>query len=252
MKERRMKVFKRTLSVLFWIIMWQLLATAIKSEILIASPVRVMEALVNMLPKGATWANVYFSFARIMLGFLIAVVSGVILAVAAYYSMIIKELLYIPMTMIKATPVASFIVMALIWISPSALSVFVSFLMGVPIVYTNVLKGMENIDIKMKEMMRVFRVSPCKQLRYLYFPKVMPFFYSAVSISLGMCWKAGIAGEIIGIPKGSMGERLYNAKIFLNTPELFAWTFIIIFVSAVSEKILLLLLKLIQKKVSGE
>ena len=51
-----------------------------------------------------------------------------------------------------------------------------------------------------------------------------------------------MAAEVIGLPKGSIGERLYQAKIYLDTPDLFAWTAVIILVSLVFERVFLRLL----------
>ena len=71
---------------------------------------------------------------------------------------------------------------------------------------------------------------------FISFLMVLPHFLSACRLSLGMCWKAGVAAEVIGVPSGSIGEKLYNAKIYLNTPDLFAWTIVIIVISFVFEK----------------
>ena len=65
-----------------------------------------------------------------------------------------------------------------------------------------------------------------------------------------MCIRDRIAAEIIGIPKGSIGENLYNAKIYLETPDLFAWTFVIIAVSVLFEKIFQWLLSLLAHRLS--
>lgn len=162
---------------------------------------------------------------------------------------LVKELLGIPMAVIKSTPVASFIIIALIWISSKNLSIFISFLMVVPIIYTSTLKGIEEVDKSLLEMAKVFKVNRIKKIRYIYFPEVMPFFISAATVSLGLCWKAGIAAEVIGIPTGSIGERLYQAKIFLSTGELFAWTIVIIFISVIFEKVFLVLFKKLEGKV---
>ena len=91
-------------------------------------------------------------------------------------------------------------------------------------------------DRKILEMAKVFRVNLRRQIRYIYVSQVLPYFLSAFRLSLGMCWKAGVAAEVIGVPSGSIGEKLYNAKIYLNTPDLFAWTIVIIVISFVFEK----------------
>ena len=147
------------------------------------------------------------------------------------------------MVSVRTVPVASFIVIALVWLSSAQLSVFISFLMVLPIVYTNALQGILNLDVKMEQMSRVFRMSPGRKLRYVTLPQLKPYIISACSVSTGLAWKAGIAAEIIGVPTGSMGERLYQAKIYLDTAELLAWTVVIVAVSVIFEKLFILVLK---------
>ena len=142
---------------------------------------------------------------------------------------------------VKTVPVASFIILALVWLNSRSLSLFISALMVLPPVYLNVLEGICRTDRRLLEMARVFRVPLGRRLRGIYLPQVMPYFRTAVSLGLGLCWKAGAAAEIIGLPAGSMGERLYTAKVYFQTADLFAWTVTIVAVSVVFERLFLAL-----------
>ena len=135
------------------------------------------------------------------------------------------------------------LIFCLIWIPSRNLSVFISFLMVLPVIYTNILEGIRQTDRQILEMAKVFQVSMGRQIRYIYVSQILPYFVSACRLSLGMCWKAGVAAEVIGVPKGSIGEKLYNAKIYLETPDLFAWTIVIIVISFVFEKCFLWLVR---------
>ena len=147
------------------------------------------------------------------------------------------EVLMEPLIMvIKATPVASFIILCLIWIPSRNLSVFISFLMVFPVVYTNILEGIRQTDKQLLEMADSFGAGVGKKLQFIYLSQVMPYAVTACKLGLGLCWKAGIAAEVIGIPAGSIGEKLYKAKVYLETPDLFAWTIVIIAVSVGFEK----------------
>ena len=167
---------------------------------------------------------------------------GVVFAIFSYRYRWVEELLAPPMQTIKATPVASFVILTLVWIAPQNLSVFISFLMVLPIMYTNVLMGIRSTNEKLLEMAQVFRVPTYRRIRYIYLSQVLPFFRSACSVALGLSWKAGIAAEVIGLPQGSIGEMLYQAKIYLDTPDMFAWTLVIIIISVWFEKFFLMLL----------
>ena len=172
-----------------------------------------------------------------------ALAVGIIFAVAAGRFRIVEILLQPYIIAIKSTPVASFIVLFLIWISSKSLSVFISFLMVLPIVYTNVLQGIKSTDGKLLEMADLFRVKWWRRLHYIYVPQLRPYLISACSLSIGMSWKAGVAAELIGIPEGSIGEKLYEAKIYLSSSDLFAWTVAIIVISILFEKLFIYLLK---------
>ena len=144
---------------------------------------------------------------------------------------------------IKAVPVASFIILALIWMRTSALPLFISFLMVFPILYTNVLAGLRSADGQLLEMARAFRVPWRRQLHSILLPAVEPFLLAGCAAALGMSWKAGVAAEVIGVVAGSLGERLYDAKIYLQTADLLAWTAVIVALSALFERLVLALLR---------
>lgn len=247
MKNRRAsprRVFaERLCGVVLTLAAWQLAAVLLNSTVLLATPLSVLRELASLVFESSFWLTVWFSFRRIVLGFAIALASGMILAAAAARFRVIESLLWPIMSVIKATPVASFIILCLIWLNSQNLSVFISFLMVLPIVYTNVLQGLVETDEKMLEMAKVFRLGGAKKTLYIYLPQIKPYLLSACSLSLGIAWKSGVAAEVIGIPTGSIGERLYQAKVYLNSPELFAWTVVVIVVSIAFEKLFMLLLR---------
>ena len=138
---------------------------------------------------------------------------------------------------------ASFIIICLIWMSSARLSIFISFLMVLPIIYSNVLQSIHSVDRQMLEAVKVFRLSWPKRVLYLWLPQLKPYLLSACGVSLGISWKAGIAAEIIGIPAGSIGRMFYDAKVYFNTVDLFAWTVIVVVISVLFEKGFLALLR---------
>ncbi len=226
----------------FWLAVWQAAAMWLQQEILLVSPVSVLLRLVELVPHWDFWSAVLFSFTRITLGFLLACATGAVLGAVSARFRLARTLAAPLMSAVKSTPVASFIILVLLWVPSRNLSVVISFLMVTPIVYLNVLEGVGSMDQKLSEMARVFEVSLPRRLRYLYLPQVMPFFRSACAAGLGLCWKAGVAAEVIGLPDGSIGERLYEAKVYLETPDLFAWTVVIILVSLLFERFFMFLL----------
>ena len=241
-------LLRRAGAVLFWLAVWQAAAMAIGQEVFLVSPVQALRCLLRLLPQADFWHRVGFSAGRILLGFGLGVVCSAALAVAAEICPA-SEILIAPMLqLVKATPVASFIILALVWVRGSSLSVLISFLMVLPVLYGAVRTGIRAADPQLLEMARVFRVPLGRRLRGIYLPQVMPYFRTAVSLGLGLCWKAGAAAEIIGLPAGSMGERLYTAKVYFQTADLFAWTVTIVAVSVVFERLFLALVDRLMRK----
>ncbi|MDF2514259.1 MAG: binding-protein-dependent transport system inner rane component [Herbinix sp.] len=232
---------KKLFVIFFWLLIWELLS--LRFKIVLASPIAVLETLLGLIIHLDFWQTILFSSLRIVFGFLLALIMGILLAVGSYRSSMISELVSPLMRIIKAMPVASFIILALMWINTKNLSVLISFLMVVPMIYANVLQGLKATDHKLLQMAEVFHLSRLKKVVAIYIPSVTPYFLSAVSVGMGFSWKAGIAAEVIGTPSGSIGERLYEAKLYWMTRELFAWTVVIIIISVLFERLVMLLLR---------
>ena len=244
------KLYK-ALAVAFWLGVWQLLSSLIGQEILIVSPVRAVRTLLSVLGKGSLYRAVGFTLTRILAGFLLGFALGIPMALLSRRFSAARILLSPLMHAVRATPVASFVILALVFIRARRLSVFISFLMVLPVAYSNLLAGLDSADQALLEMAKVFRVGRLRQLREIYLPAAYPALLSACELSLGMCWKAGVAAEVIGLPDGSIGEALYQAKIFFSTPELFAWTLAIILISLMLEKAVMRLLGLLRRRMEA-
>lgn len=234
---------KKVIAVLFWICIWQIASVIMKDSLVFVGPVDMLHSLWEQMNGQEFWISIINSALKIMIGFLTAFCSAVVMAGIAFRVKWLKILLDPVVQLTKSVPVASFVVLLLILAGSEQLSVYIVFLMVFPIIYVNMGQGMDCIDIRMLEMSRVFRMSSWKKFLYIYRPAFLPFLISGSKVALGMSWKSGVAVEIIGIPRHSIGERLYMAKIYLNTDSLFAWTLVIILLSLLYEKVFLKILK---------
>lgn len=219
------------LAIIFWLMIWQISSMILGQEILLVSPFSAFKRLLKLSMELEFWESIAFSFTKITTGFILAFFTGIIMAIIAANNKSFKILIEPLILTIQAIPVASFIILCLIWISSNNLSTLISFLMVLPVVYRNILDGIKSIPRELNDMAKVFKVSKSKKIRYIYMSHVAPYLRAACSVSLGLCWKSGIAAEVIGMPTNSIGENLYEAKIYLNTPDLFAWTIVIIIIS---------------------
>ena len=250
MKQKQL--FRRVGAVVFWLAVWQCAAMAVGQEVFLVSPLQALRTLLGLLPRKEFWQRVCFSSGRILLGFALGTVVSAVLAAAAESCPAAETLLAPVMQLVKATPVASFIILALVWVRGSSLSVLISFLMVLPVMYSAVRTGIESADSQLLEMAQVFRLPLGRRLRAVWLPAVLPAFRQGCGVALGICWKSGVAAEVIGLPDGSIGDALYRAKITLSTGELFAWTFVIILLSVGFEKLFLALLRRAEKALLGE
>ena len=222
---------------LFWLAVWELAARAIDARIILVGPLEVLARLGNLAVTGEFWASIAISLGRVAVGYVSAVVLGVALAALASRFSLVRELLAPLMGALKAAPVASFVILVLLWVSSRHLSIVIALIMALPIVYTNVLEGIRQTDPGLLEMCDVFSVRGWDRVRLVYVSEVLPYFRAAVTLALGLSWKAGIAAEVIGLPDFTIGEHLYDAKVYLDTPDLFAWTVAIVVVSVTLETV---------------
>lgn len=241
----------RAVVLLFWLLVWAIASKVLDNNILLASPLQTVQSLLTLAGQPAFWTSILYSFLRITSGFLLALAAGSLLAALAHLCPLIRALITPVLQLMKSIPVASFIILALLWVSSRNLSILIAFLMVLPMIYTNVLTGIQETDRDLLEMARVFRLSPLRKFRYIYLPAVLPYLLSACTVGLGFCFKSGIAAEVIGLPTGSIGEKLYEAKLYLMTPELFAWTFVIVLISFLLEYLIMRLLRLLVRVLTG-
>lgn len=239
MQNKDKKYIRKILIIIFWLGVWQLLAMCVDNLLLVVTPMQALRALVTLAGQAEFWQSAFGSLWRIALGFLLGAVLALLLAAVSYRYTIAEEVLRPFMVFCKAVPVAVFAVLLLIWWGSSLLAVAICFLVVFPNIYLNTLEGLKSADRELLEMAEVFRLPFHTRFFYIYRPALKPFWLSAFQLSLGMCWKSGVAAEVIGTPAHSIGGALYLAKIYLDTADLFAWTAVIIVLSVLFEKIVL-------------
>ena len=238
------KFLKKAIPVAAWILIWQLVSMIIHNQILLAGPVDTVKAMVNLMGTADFRASVGATTIRILSGLLIGTVLGLVLAFGAYSREILELFLQPLVLCLKSVPVASFVILLLIWFGSGNISVIICAMVVFPIIYLNCLEGLKNTDRNLLEMGKVFRMPVGRQLRYIFVPQLLPFFRSGLKLATGMSFKSGIAAEVIGQPLHTIGNGLYQAKIYLETGELFAWTIVVVVLSYICEKVICLLIDL--------
>lgn len=229
------KLFRVLFAVAFWILVWWAAAKSVGSELLFPTPAKVAGVLWALVRSRAFYLVTGRSLLNVMTGILAAVLTGVIAAGIGHKVGIFRVLLLPLMTVIKATPVASVIVLLLIFIGAAKIPALITFLIVLPVVWTNLDEGLSRIDPGLSEVARVYGFSFSRRLRVLVLPSLRPYFLSACRTSLGLAWKAGIAAEILATPRGTIGRMIGDARQYLETEQMFAWTLTVILLSLVIE-----------------
>lgn len=235
-----MKRFARgALTLAFWVAVWAALALLVNRELLLPAPWVVVRRLGELAATAAFWRITAVSIGRVLLGITAAVALGTGMAVACTASKTADALLRPLMTVIKSTPVASFVVLALVWIARDWLPVFISLLMVLPVVWSNVCTGIRSTDPALLELAQVYGWPRGRILRRICLPSVRPHFLAALRSGIGFGWKSAIAAEVLTVPHSAIGRMIYESKLYLQTTDLFAWTLAVILLSVGLERLVL-------------
>lgn len=241
--NRWIKPIKYLFVALFWIALWQIVAMAVGEELLFPSPMATLRAFLKLSKTSDFWLTVAISFKRILIGILISmatgILGGILTGILPFFRILFEPILSI----IRSTPVASFIVLLVLWMNRDSVPTVISVLMVLPVVWSNVQEGILRTDRELLEMAKAFRLPFYKKIVGIYLPSVSPYLASAARSSLGMAWKAGIAAEVIVLPLRSIGRQLYYASNNLETARMFAWTATVILLSMLMDCLMSRLLR---------
>ncbi len=224
---------------MFWLAVWQILAMLVDKSILLPSPVETVSVFFSLACQFRFWLICFTSVKSIFLGVLLGVLLGILIGALSYLSSVARYFFEPLLSLVKATPIASIIILFLVWIGKNHIPYVISLMMVTPIVASNVLEGLENIDKKLWEVTRVYKLSFSKSWKVLYRHSLMPYFMASLKSGIALAWKAGIAAEVLCTPDNSIGKMLYESQIYLETPTLFAWTLTVILLSYILEKLVL-------------
>ena len=236
---------KKIIIITIWLMIWQIVSELTGLELIMASPVSVFKALIGMLGTKVLYITVLKSFINITAGFLIAFILGTILGVIAARFSVLEDFLGPLVQLMKTLPMTSFIILLLIWFGADYVALYISFIVVFPTIYISVITGIRKASVPLLEMAQVFQVPVDKQIRGIYLPSIYAYVENALKTVMGMCWKAGVSAEVIGLVRNSVGEQLYYSKLYFMTADLFAWSIIVVAVSLVFEIVFIRLLRVL-------
>ncbi|MCL1976072.1 MAG: ABC transporter permease subunit [Firmicutes bacterium] len=237
-RRRAFRYVKALCVLIFWLLIWQYVAYKVHNPLLIPFPREVGARLWELLWSLSFWKIIGRSLFRIMTGFTLGVIGGLIMALLTSFFSPLDDLFSPALKSILATPVASFIILLIIWFDPSLAPALVAMLVVLPMVWRHMHGGIIAFDSQLVEMARLFRLSPLRRLRRLYIPGLIPPFLSACSVGVGLAWKSGVAAEVISYSRYSIGGELKAGQTYLETADVFVWTIVVIILSLLIERLL--------------
>lgn len=243
MTERMKAVAAAGAVAAFWLAVWMLVAALVAQPLILPGPGAVDLALLRLVCDGGTWAILAGSGARILGGLALAAVCGGVLAGVSVRSRAFARLVAPALSFVKATPVACVVVLLLIWLGSARVSIAAVFLMALPGVYFSLVEGLAQVDKPLEQMLRLHGVRGWRLFCAHTWREVLPFVLSCAKAVIGMSWKAGVAAELIGMATGTVGERIYQAKLLIETADLLAWTVLVVTASWACERVLVWLLR---------
>lgn len=231
------KVIFSVISIIIILTIWKVSSIIIDAKVILPSPEAVIVSLYNLVTSKYFGKKVLITLMRGVTGFIISYLSGLIIGILAGIIPAFKAFIKPLLSVIKTTPVISIILLALIWFNTNNVPIFVAFLMAFPIVCTSIIEGITTVDKNLLEMAKTYKITLKKQIFHIYIPSIVPFILAGASMSLGIIWKVIIAAEVLSQPTWGIGTSLNEAKTYLMTEEVFAWTLIAILLSVASDTV---------------
>jgi len=216
---------RKLLIIIFWIIVWEILSLVINQEIYLPSPFSAFEALLSLLKSKDTYITIFYSSYRTLAGFFVSCAVGIVMGYICGVNKLFYDLFNPLIAIIRTVPVMSIIIIAIMWFKDT----------NVPIIWTNTVSGIKSTDIKLLQMCKIYNIKKVRVIKSVYFYSALPYIKASMISALGIGWKVTSAAEVLSLPKYSIGSYLYDSKVYLEIPDLFAWTVIIIFLSHIFE-----------------
>ncbi len=232
--SKKENILKKLFSVIILIGVWYILSLTL-NDVIIPTPLDVFKTLLKLLAEKSTYIIIMKSLGYVIMSIMISSIIGVILGLLGSISKNINYLLSPVITIIKSLPIVSFIIILLVYIKSLYIPVICGVLLSFPIIYSNVFEGYSNINKKLISMAKFYNVDKKNMIKTLYIPAIYPYFLAGFNSVIGFSFKAVIAAEVISILDNTIGNSIYEAKVYLEYENLFAWSVIIIILALVIE-----------------
>jgi NitT/TauT family transport system permease protein len=199
------------------------------------SPAAVLVGLRDVVISGEIWRHAGASLGRIVVGFGGAVGVAVVLALLAFVSAVARGVVRDVLTVLNSTSVFVWIVVSIIWFGLSNWApIFTTFMITLPVVASNLVEGVANVDRRLLEMGDAYRLSGRRKFTAIVVPSTLPYLVAGMKVGFGLALKVSVVAEIFGVTSG-IGYVMNYSREILATQMVFAWALVMIAVMTLTD-----------------
>ena len=226
-------------------ILWSIMYKVIGEPIILPSIGQTFDALFKLFSTEKFYIAISNTLLRTFASYFISLILAIIFSILASIYNPIEKLMNPFVVIFKVVPTMSVILLSILWVNSFMTPILVSFIIIFPLLYTSFLDSIKGVDKKLVEMAKIYNVSKTKIIKSLYIPEIMPSFFTALRNTLSLNLKLIIASEVMAQTARSIGIYMQEAKMYIETAELLAWTITAILIGALFELIILVIQKLV-------
>ncbi len=214
--------------ILILFLIWIILYYSVNNDLVVPSPLKVFKLSLNILSNQSIYYNILDTFSKAIIGLFFALIIGIPFGyLIGRFDMAYNYLNPLLMA-IRSTPVVSWLTFVILtwgigWRAP----VFIVMVSLLPNIIYNTMEGTRNVDKKLLEMAKIYKVSSKKIIKYIYIGSITPFLIASLKVSLGSMWKAAIVAEYLAGNSG-LGSLILDAKYYLDSASIFVYTILAI------------------------
>ena len=226
------------LSIAVMLLLWTVASLCIGSNHILPDPWTTLKSTLSLFVEKGFWEAVGSTLLRGLIGFVIAIILGIGLGIWGGLNGKVDTFMKPWIVVMRSVPVIAFSLLALIWFSNDSAPAFIGILTMFPMIYTNIVSGIHNVDPKLIEMAQFYQVSRQRIIKEVYIPAISPFVISGISTAVGIGWRAIIVGEVLSQPHYGLGTQMQSAQAFLQVDHVIAWTIIAVLIGSLFEKLI--------------
>ena len=210
---------------------------------------QVLETLFNGIVSGQMLEAIGKSMSRLLTGFAIAIVLGVIMGYLIWRYKLVEDTLGFLVTALQSIPSIVWFPLAIIWFGLNDFSILFIVTIGATWTMTvSATSGFRNVPTLYKRVAKTFGSTGLHFIRTVILPASVPQLISGLRIAWAFSWRALMAGELLG-SGGGLGQLLETGRSLGQMDLVISVMIIIAVIGTIMDNVVFLRLeRSVQKK----